>query len=417
MTKPAQRWTPIIAAIAAFCVYASMYAFRKPFTAATFSGYQLAGIDFKIWLVLAQTLGYALSKFIGIRFIAELKTVGRRQVILLLIGTAWLALLGFALVPAPWNIVFLFLNGLPLGMVFGVVFSYLEGRRTTELLGAVLASSFIFSSGLVKSVGKWLMLQVGVGEFWMPFATGSIFILPVFMFSWLLEKVPPPTAEDRAQRTVRKAMSAADRNDFVSRFKPGLVLMVLTYLLLTVLRDVRDNFAAEIWADLGLGNNAAIFTATEIPVTLGILVVMSLLVLVQNNFRAMFYNHAFVVGGFFIALFSTLFFQWHWLSATSWFTLAGLGLFLGYVPFNCLLFDRLLANFKYPGNVGFIMYIADAFGYLGSVSVLFVREFMEVRLSWSIFLQDLLIYCSLAGIVLMSGSWWYFFKKQPLNHG
>ena len=48
---------------------------------------------------------------------------------------AHLALLLFWLVPQPWNIPFLFLNGLPLGMVWGLVFSFLEGRKTTELLG------------------------------------------------------------------------------------------------------------------------------------------------------------------------------------------------------------------------------------------------------------------------------------------
>ena len=50
----------------------------------------------------------------------------------------------------------MFINGLPLGMVFGLVMAYLEGRRQTEMLAAVLCASFIVSSGFVKSVGKWL---------------------------------------------------------------------------------------------------------------------------------------------------------------------------------------------------------------------------------------------------------------------
>ena len=67
------------------------------------------------------------------------------------------------------------LNGLPLGMIWGLVFSYLEGRRQTELLGAGLSVSFIFSSGVVKSVGKVLMQDFGVTQMWMPFLTGLIF--------------------------------------------------------------------------------------------------------------------------------------------------------------------------------------------------------------------------------------------------
>ena len=45
----------------------------------------------------------------------------------------------------------------------------------------------------------------------------------------------------------------------------------------------------------------------------------------------------------------------------------GLGTYLGYLPFNCLLFDRLIAAFGSVANAGFFIYVADSFGYLGSV--------------------------------------------------
>ena len=51
----------------------------------------------------------------------------------------------------------MFMNGLFLGMIWGLVFSYMEGRRVSEVLGAVLCASFIVSSGAVKSVGVLLM--------------------------------------------------------------------------------------------------------------------------------------------------------------------------------------------------------------------------------------------------------------------
>jgi len=137
----------LTAALAAFCVYTCMYAYRKPFTAASFEGLSFLRIDYKIWLVIAQTAGYTISKFFGIRYIAELKNQRRDRVIIRFIVVAWIALLGFALVPAPYNIIFLLLNGLPLGVIYGLVFSYLEGRKSTEFLGAVLSASFIFASG------------------------------------------------------------------------------------------------------------------------------------------------------------------------------------------------------------------------------------------------------------------------------
>ena len=64
-------WFTVYATMAAFMTYFSMYAFRKPFTATNYDNIPdfSYGIDFKTALILAQVLGYALSKFIGIKVI------------------------------------------------------------------------------------------------------------------------------------------------------------------------------------------------------------------------------------------------------------------------------------------------------------------------------------------------------------
>ena len=162
MTTGPTRWleraNPLVftlfAGLAGFCAYFSMYAFRKPFAAATFGaveGWHFA-VDYKIALVLAQVAGYAASQMIGVKVISEIAPRHRGVAILGLIGVSWVALLAFAVTPAPWNVAALFLNGLPLGMIWGLVFGFMEGRRTSEVLGAILCSSFILSSGVVKSV-------------------------------------------------------------------------------------------------------------------------------------------------------------------------------------------------------------------------------------------------------------------------
>ena len=98
---------------------------------------------------------------------------------LTLVGIAGVALVLFAITPAPYNIIWMLVNGFPLGMIWGLVFSYLEGRKNTEILGAGLCVSFIVSSGVVKSMGKYVMLSWGVSEFWMPFVTAMIFAIPL----------------------------------------------------------------------------------------------------------------------------------------------------------------------------------------------------------------------------------------------
>ena len=93
-------------------------------------------------------------------------------------------------------------------------------------------------------------------------------------------------------------------------------------------------------------------------------------------------NHLIIILGMLLTGVSTFLFQQQMISAPMWMIAIGLGLYLGYVPFNSIFFDRLLAAFNYVGTVGFLIYLADSFGYLGSVGVLFFKEFGYADLSW-----------------------------------
>ncbi|MFN8889441.1 MAG: DUF5690 family protein [Cyclobacteriaceae bacterium] len=405
-------WFTIYASLAAFCLYTCVYAFRKTFAAATFEGLFFAGISYKVWLVTFQVIGYALSKFIGIKVISELKAHSRAFGILLMAGIAGVAWLLFALVPAPYNIVFLFLNGLPLGMVWGMVFGYLEGRRMTEVLGASLAVSFIFSAGLCRSVGAYIMRDWGTSEYWMPFVTSALFTLPLLLFLYLLDKLPPPSELDEKLRTKRAPMNAQERKDFTSTFLPGIILFVLAYVLLTSFRDFRDNFSAEIWKSLNMGNDPSIYTSTEVPVSIIVLVCMGSLMLIKNNQLALMVNHVIIALGMVLIGVANYLFQLQMIEPKTWMVLIGLGLYLGYIPFNSIFFDRLIAAFQYTGTVGFIMYVADSFGYLGSVSVLFFKEFGHANLSWLNFFISGGYIVSATGTLLITGSMIYFHYKH-----
>lgn len=401
----------LLAGSAAFLAYASMYAFRKPFTAAAFEGMHFAGVDYKVWLVIAQVMGYMLSKVRGITWIAEIQRQRRARTLAGLIGFSWIALLGFALVPAPWNIPFMFLNGLPLGMVWGVIFGYLEGRRGTELMGACMCASFIVGSGVVKSVGMWLMVGCHVSEFWMPFATGLLFLLPLYLATWLLERLPAPDAADIAARSVRIPMNAATRREFLARFLPGIAMIVMAYVALTVMRDFRDNFATEIWSDLGRGGDASVFTETEVPIAIAVLIITAFTMAVRDNLKALMLNHLLIFGGFAMAALATWLHGRGMIDPLDWIGFSGFGLYLAYVPYNATFFERLLATFRVTGNVGFVMYIADSSGYMGSVAVILVKEFGGMRLSWASFYADTVMTLSGVGMLITLVSALYFHEK------
>jgi hypothetical protein len=318
-------WFTLYASITAFCLYTCIYAFRKTFTVATFEGLVYAGYSYKVWLITFQVLGYGMAKFFGIKFIAELKAHSRTSGILLMISIAALSWLFFAIVPKPYNIIFLFMNGFPLGLVWGMVFGYLEGRRMTEVLGASLSVSFIFSAGLCRSVGAYLMRDWGVSEIWMPFAACGVFLIPLLVFLYLLDKLPPPTPLDEQLRTKRQPMNTIERKQFVTTFLPGIILFVLGYMLLTAFRDFRENFASDVWKSLGYGNLPGIYTRTETPVSILVLIIMGSIMVIRNNKTALMVNHLIIIAGMLMIGVATFLFQQQLIDAPLWMILIGLG--------------------------------------------------------------------------------------------
>jgi len=404
----------IKAAAAVFITYLSMYAFRKPFTSAQYADYVLWGIDYKIILIIAQLVGYTLSKYFGIKIISELSASKRTITLIFLMAFSWLALLFFGIVPAPYNLPFMFLNGLPLGMIWGVVFSYIEGRRHTELLGVAMASSFIISSGIVKGVGSYLLINLQVSEMWMPFFTGLLFLPILFLGIYLLHSLGNPDEGDVLARTERKPMDAAERKAFFKRFAPGIIFSIIIYVCLTIFRDLRDNFAVEFWKSFGIENIPSLLILSELPIALFVILIIGSMIFIKNNKRAFFFNFYILLFGGVLLLLSTILFSNDLLSPTVWMILVGFSMYLPYIAFHALFFERWIAYFKIKSNIGYLMYIVDAAGYLGSTLVLLFKNFSNVDYSWVAFFIVTAFVTSILIILLTIANYFYFKNQDKL---
>lgn len=402
----------VYAAVVSFLAYATIFGFRKTYSVATFDGMSVAGVGYKELLVIVQAIGYLSSKFYGIAFIGGMNRTGRWKSIFLLVGISWLAWLLFAITPAPYNIIFLFMNGFPLGLLWGVIFSYIEGRRATDFIGAALAVSFIFSSGFVKSIGNYLVVVQHISEQWMPFVAGAIFVPFLILFVYLLEKIPPPMPEDIAVRTLRVPMTKQQRIDFVKRFLPGILLLVLLYAFLTIFREIRDNFIANMWLEMGYRDQPQLFLQTEVPITLCILILIGSMIVIRNNYKAFIVSLGFVMTGFAVAGISTYLFVYHELSPVTWVTMVGMGLYMGYIPYNCVLFERLIATFRIPANVGFLIYLADSVGYVGSVGVIITKGIFKLDVRWTVFYSNSVMVLSVIGVSATAIAIIYFIRKK-----
>lgn len=245
----------------------------------------------------------------------------------------------------------------------------------------------------------------------MPFLAGGIFILPLLLFSYILDKSPAPNELDKTHRTERKSMNKKERKQFLSEFGYLIVPAVITYALLTIIRDFSEDFSADLWREAGQSGNAFIFTQSSFITSILVIGTLSLFYKIQNNFIAFSWLHILVIAGFVISIISTVLYSYHHINIFTWMVIATTGLYMGYVAKNCLYYERMIATFKINGNVGFVMYIADAFGYLGTVVVLLLKEFVTLNMHWETFFKWVFYIASSLGIILIIFTLSGFIKK------
>jgi len=420
------------AVVASFGAYFCMYAFRKPFAAAKFSeeAFAFDALELKSAIVISQVMGYALSKYIGIRVCSELHPRYHPAALVGLILWAEAALVLFAQSPGSWKTLAIFLNGLALGMVWGLVVRFLEGRVTSELLLAGLSCSFIVSSGIVKDVGRAMMSGTAaefwsgvpllgppiaawlgqVSESWMPATTGLHFLPFFLLFVWMLAQLPRRTERDVVQRQPRESMDGARRYAFLREYAPGLVMLVGAYFLLTAYRDFRDNFSVEIFEALGYpyAGNETIITQAETLVAVGVISILALLNTLRRSRPGLIATFVVMAGGTALLGLSTLALQAGWIDGFWWMTLIGLGSYLAYVPYGSLLFERLMANTAIVGTAVFAIYLADAVGYTGSVAMLLYKDLAAAEMSRLAFFQGATWAMAGVGTLLLALSCVYF---------
>lgn len=363
--------------------YSLVYALRKPFTAASFSDAEFFNIDYKVAVTISQILGYVISKFIGIKLISELKSEERFKFILTSVLLAEASLILFGLLSTPYNVAAMFLNGLSLGCMWGVIFSFIEGRRMTDILASLLGGSMVISSGTAKSVGLYVMNHLHVSEFWMPALIGAVALPLLLLLGYALNKLPEPTKEDIAMKSERETLNGKQRWELFRSYMPFLTMLFVANIAIVILRDIKEDFLVNI-IDVS-SFSPWLFAQIDSVVTLIILVIFGLMVLVKDNLKALSVLFGLIITGM-IVMSAVSFGQDRMqLSPVIWLFLQSLCLYIAYLTFQTIFFDRFIACFKIRGNVGFFIVTTDFLGYTGTVVVLVLKEFCNPDINWASF--------------------------------
>ena len=397
--------------------YSLVYALRKPFTAAEFEGLQVAGMDYKIAVSIIQLLGYVSAKLLGIKFISELRPEGRLRFIVGSAALSELSLLAFGLLPMPYNIVALYFNGLSLGCMWGVIFSFLEGRRTTDILASIMGVSMALSSGVAKSLGLYALHDLHVSEFWMPALIGAFAFPLLCLMGWMMTKFPRPTAEDIASRSERVTLDGHQRWALFRRFMPVLILLFGANLLLTVQRDVKEDFIVCI-IDVSTISSWA-FAQIDSIATLVLLATFALLSTTYNHLKVLCVLLILSIAGMWtLAVVAANYEEFH-LPVTIWLFLQSLCLDMAYLSFQTIFFERFIACFKIRGNVGFFIITIDFVGYMGTLALLVFKELHASHVDWTVFYNNMSVIIGVVCCLAFVGSLIYMlnasrrFRKDP----
>ena len=369
--------------VAAFVVYYCMYAFRKPFGAATWEGnFFGSAVQLKTALAVSQIVGYALAKLVGTKICSGVRY---ERIIYFLLSSVVLALAALFALPFAGDFTFvpMFFNGLALGMIWGFVMRPLEGRALTEMLIAGLCISFIIASGDVKSTGKWIMgTEAFIHGFdsnqaWMPFLTAMIYFPFLVVGVVALFLLPQPTETDRMLRNERRSMQDSDRRAFLRHHWKLLVPLAIAYFMLTAYRDYRDTFQAEIFLTLGI-DDADAFSSTERYVAFGVVAVLSIFIVIKNSRIALVVCHAVMALGLIFCGAATLMLEMNWLTGYQWMVLAGVGAYVCYIAFHCIVFERMVAVTRSPGNAVYAMMVFDFVGYVAAILFMVAADVANV---------------------------------------
>ena len=250
------------------------------------------------------------------------------------------------------------------------------------MLASLFGLSIAVSSGTAKSIGLFVVNTLGVSEFWMPALIGAVALPLLAGLGCILNNLPKPTAEDRAQRVERVTLNNKQRWEVFRSFAPVLTILFFANLFLTVLQDVKEDFLVKIINVDAAGLSSWAFAKVDGVVTLIILAVFASLALMKSHIKVLSALLVMVIIGAVTLSFVAFNYDSLQLPPLVWLFIQSLCLYFSYLSFQTIFFDRFIACFRIKGNVGFFIAMIDSIGYTGTVLVLVCKEFFNPDLNW-----------------------------------
>ena len=246
-----------------------------------------AGLSFKTCLALAQTFGYAVGKVPSMAFSPKLPRAHLRSALMAVLGAAASCVTLSCITTAAVSLLLVGLACVCLAPTWSLLQRFLEGRRDTEGIVAVVSFSYIGAAGLCKGAAVDLV-ALGFSEERAVATCAVAGALVGVAAAHGVAAQPPPDAADIAKRGRRAQMTdyRAECGQLCHRFGVGIGVSVVAYTCLGALRAYRDYFQLELFAAVGLVGRSSLFALSEFIVSLVVLAATAAFGLVEDDRRA-----------------------------------------------------------------------------------------------------------------------------------
>ena len=389
-------------------------------------------IDLQVAFSLAFSFGFGLAKMPGVIVMTgqyfhshRLTVLGSVMVVSMLIHG--LGIFCFARAPLH-QVTCVFFSTFFQSWIFGGLFSYLEGRKCTETLVAIVMCLYTFAGPASRSAARFV-LEVGVPVSKMPLVLGATTCPVAVVLLYLADRSRGvrPSAADIQERAQRKPVGPRVQWQFMCDNALGLFCLILSLTLMSSLRSLREFYGQDIFTAAlhrQTPPSSIFFFLVDVPGSLMACGVMLSFNRFSDNgvaLRAMMgvaYLCACVLLG------ASEMSQAEMIGGQAWCILAGVCIYSGYGIMCGPWYDRLVAATKFEGTCTFLIFISDAAAFTGTIALLLYQIFFVPETQDGVgpgtsltSFMAFLYFCCMAMVVLLVAGIAYYTKKLGVGGG
>lgn len=387
--EPVDRWGTWKLGITLSCAYALNYFWRYPIfmlpsevlhkrVVTIFN----KPLKLQACFSMAFTLGFGAAKIPAVHIMSSSFFFTHRVqccigLFILTMLTQGVGVYAFSATPA-LQVLAVFVSCFFSSWIYGGLITYIEGRRSTEVLLAVMAGFFIYAGNVSRGTAS-LVLNMGVEPQVMPLVIGLVACPLACGLIYLVSRMPGPSAADVASRSKRAAMTSEQRVQFCKRWWPGLLLMLVSYATMTGIRSFRDFYVQQIFAaamhktkdEVG----SWVYFVADGPGAVLSVLALAMANRAQNHVQAMKALFVAQICAVLVALLSTMLFKLDVIGGLAWQMSLGAGIYVSYTLMQTPVFERLFAATKQEGTCAFLIFLSDFVGYMATISLLLYNSF------------------------------------------